>query len=227
MQPPFEVTPEILDAHIDKLLDVIDEITKPENQHKLTVMVGQNGTGKSLVRKQVDVKLITKLNKERHIVREISMQMRTETRSSLGALCSIMHDSPDAPTSTETWKLLRESMGRRTFTLDEPYFLVLDEMEIGMSQESVMGILNYFKSQLPTWLDNTLGILVITHSPIVAKELCEIKDCQFFDLGYNEVNQDIHKWLNRTIVPTDFEWLNHWSLELYRKINDRSNPIGP
>lgn len=50
----MEISNEILDEHIDKLLDVIHSI----KENRITVVVGANGTGKSLIRKQLNVRLI-------------------------------------------------------------------------------------------------------------------------------------------------------------------------
>lgn len=221
MQPPFEITDEILDEHIDKLLDIIEQIPK----HKLTVLVGGNGTGKSLIRKQLDCRFINETGLKRRIVRQISMQSRTESRADLGALSSIMHDSPEEPTSIATWHLLTEAIGRREFKIEDPYYLVLDEMEIGMSEESIMGVLEFVKDNMENWLENTLGVMVITHSKLVAKELCQHFDCEFFEIRYNEINQSLDKWLNRTIIPTDFVWLKEWSNKLFLKIQNRSKPM--
>lgn len=222
MQPPFEITQDILDKHIDKLLDIIEEVPK----QKLTILVGANGAGKSLIRKQLNVRFIKETGKRRNVVRQISMQSRTESRPDLSALSQIMHDSPEDPTSIATWHLIQEAMGRREFTKEEPYYLVFDEMEIGMSKESILGMVDFVKQKLPEWLENTLGVMVITHSNLVAKELYDTFDAAFFDIRYNEINKDFTSWLNRDIIPTDFTWLNEWSLKLYHKINERSKPMG-
>lgn len=221
MQPPFEITSEILNAHVDKLCDIISDI----QTQRLTVLVGNNGTGKSLIRKQLNIRFIKETGKHRNIVRQISMQARTESRPDLGALSSAMHDSPDDPTSMATWRMINQTIGKHEFTLDEPYYLIFDEMEIGMSKESILGILQFVKEKMPYWLENTLGVMIITHSKLVAKALYDTFDADFFDIRYNEVNKDFDKWLNREIVPTDFEWLKDWSTKLFRTVNDRSHPV--
>lgn len=48
----LEITEELLDKHIDNILDIIDEI----QEGKITVLIGNNGVGKSLIRKQLNFK---------------------------------------------------------------------------------------------------------------------------------------------------------------------------
>lgn len=221
MQPPFEITDKILDEHVDKICDIIDDI----NTQKLTILVGENGTGKSLIRKQLNVRFIKETNKKRNVVRQISMQARTESRADLGALSSCLHDSPWEPTSMATYDMLAKTISNHEFTIDDPYYLVFDEMEIGMSKESILGIVNFVKEKIPYWLENTLGVMVITHSDIVAKELYESFDTDFIDIRYNEINKDFDKWFNRTVQPTNFTWLKDWSNKLFKKVQDRSKPL--
>ena len=102
----FEITEEILDDHICCILDIIDEV----KEGKLTVLVGANGTGKSLIRKQVNVKLVKKYNADRNMIRHVSQQMRTELRSDMGALACIAMDSPTEPTSMASFDCIKKTM---------------------------------------------------------------------------------------------------------------------
>ena len=66
--------------------------------------------------------------------------------------------------------------------------------------------------------ENCYGVLVITHSDRVVRTL---KHDAFVNLeGMSE-----EEWLNREIVPTDFEQLEKESNELFCAIRDRSKAV--
>lgn len=215
------ITDNMIREHVHKLRDLVYQI----QIGKLTILVGSNGTGKSFVRKQLNVRFAKEFGLPRKIVRELSMQLRTESRAEFGALSSALHDSPTAPTSLETWHLFSKTMGNIEFTKETPYYLVLDEMEIGMCQESILGLLEILGQKIPQWLENTLGIMVITHSDLVAGTLYTQFDADFIDLGYNTLNRNFSKWQTRPREPMDFEWLETWSNALYDEIQRRSRPF--
>ena len=216
----FEITDTIVDEHIDKIVDIVDNI----KLNKVTILVGDNGVGKSLIRKQMGVRFYKEYQTDRGIVRQVSMQQRTESNPTFGALSSCLHDWPTSPTSLCTYNLLNQALGGE-FTLDKPYYLVIDELEIGMSKESIVGAVDFVSKKIPYWLENTLGVLIITHSDIVVDLLTKRFDCDFIYLGYNTVDSNVKNWLDRNVVPTDFEWLDNWSNTLFKQVRDRSKSI--
>ena len=195
------ITDTMIQEHVNKLRDLVYQI----QTGKLTILVGSNGTGKSFVRKQLNIRFAKEFGLSRKMVRELSMQLRTESRPEFSALSSALHDSPTAPTSLETYRLFANTMGNIKFTKETPYYLVLDEMEIGMCQESILGLLEILGQKIPQWLEHTLGIMVITHSELVADTLYNQFDADFIDLGYNTLNRDFSKWQTRPREPMDFE----------------------
>ena len=215
----FEITEEILDSHIEKLLDIIEGI----KEKRITLLVGANGTGKSLIRKQLNVRFIKQYNANRNMVRHVSQQMRTELRSDMGALACIAMDNPEDPTSMCSFDMINKVTNYDMKEKD--YYIVLDEAEIGMSEESVLGLCEHLKGVLPEWLENSLGILIITHSSLLAEYIHSNFDCDFYNIGYNNYSQDFDAWKAREIKPTDFNWLSDWSLALFRRVNDRSKKL--
>lgn len=215
-----EITEAVLDNHIDNIIDIIGNIKK----NKVTIIVGDNGTGKSLIRKQMAVRLMKEYGDNKTHCRTVSMQLRTELRSDWGALACMGHDEPEFPTSLSSFNLLQSVMNYDMKEKND-YFIILDEIEIGMAKESVLGMANYLNSKIPEWLDNTLGIIIITHSNIIAREIYNNQDCDFINIGYNSVDYDINKWINRNIVPTDFDFLSEWSSRLFHRVNERSKKI--
>ena len=180
----LEINEELLNKHIDNILDVIDEI----QEGKITVIVGNNGVGKSLIRKQLHFKFKRKYGDRQSYIRAVSMQQRTENRAETwGALGLALHDNETSPTSLWTYYLIKN-----TFKLDElkKYYYVFDELELGMSKETILSVLNKIAEQVPEFLEKSLGILVITHSEFVADYFMQNFDCDFFNIGFGIVEKD-------------------------------------
>lgn len=200
--------------HIDNLLDVLHSI----EPHKITILTGGNGRGKSLIRKQMvfRVKEMFGLSDSqmKHSVKSVSMQTRTEQRPDFGVFSTAMHDEPTSPTSVSTYQLIKDVM---KYTAGN--YIVLDEIEIGMSAESIAGICEFLNRKFSEMNpENCYGVLVITHSDRVVRTL---KHDAFVNLeGMSE-----EEWLNREIVPTDFEQLEKESNELFCAIRDRSKAV--
>lgn len=210
----FKITDEIVDSHIDNIIDLTHKLA----ESKLSVLVGPNGTGKSLIRKQIGVQLYRKY--KYNVLRHVSMELRTNTYSELGALSSIFRDNDVEPTSICTLDLI-EKMHNNVSSSSKKVYLVIDEPEIGMSIESQLGIAKKIV-ELKEYIDNPyLGILVITHSPTILDRLVN-SGFEFNYIGYNTTHCSYDDYKNREIVETDFEWLKDWSNQLFLRVRDRS-----
>ena len=155
----------------------------------------------------------------RHLVTEVSMQKRTDSNNSLmGTGFGFMFfDNPQFPTSVSTYNLidkLLHSCVDSEKKRDKSY-LVIDEPEIGMADESQLGIALFLKSRMSEILENSLGIMIITHSKFVVRELKDNAD--FF---YTDYDMTADEWLERDIVPTNFEDLRIQSMDLMYRLND-------
>ena len=217
----MEITKEIISEHIDKIRKVVYEEVK---EGKITILVGDNGVGKSLIRKQMVFPIMKnhpKAKNKKGLVKSISMQFRTESRPEWGALSSMTHDSPYQPTSMATYKLYNHLM--QAVEQEGKCFLIIDEPEIGMSKETQLAMALEFKKIIPMIKKKTYGLLIITHSEIIVKALKD--ECNFINLTYNEIKYDADEWLNREIVATDFEFLKKWSEELFVAVRDRSKEV--
>jgi len=208
-------TQENLDNHIDNLLDVLDGI----EIGKVTVLTGGNATGKSVIRKLLTSKIMETLGTgNRSVVSSVSMQLRTGTPDSLlgSGLDSMMRDVPWSSTSEHTVTLLDGMTKNFTEDLEDckKRFLVIDELEIGMSKELQLGTCLWLNDVISKILKNTYGILIITHSDIVVSN---IKHDKFINIeGMSE-----EEWLNREIKPVSPEDLRNWSSALHRAIAAR------
>ena len=208
-----DISKEHLNAHIDHILDVMQEI----ELNKVTILTGGNALGKSLIRKQLVFSFDKKLTElgiehdKRHMVASTSMQLRTESRSDWGALSGAMHDLPWCSTADSSVHCIKELL-REDRT--EKRFYVIDELEIGMSREMQAGVAKFINDRMEKILDQTWGLLVITHSADVVRN---IKHDKFINIeGLTE-----EQWLNRDIEPLDPEVLNKWAQELFCAVRDR------
>lgn len=212
-----DTSKEHLDAHIDHLIDIMDEI----EPNKVTVLTGGNALGKSLIRKQLVFTLDRKLtdlgieHDKKHIIASTSMQLRTENRPEFGALSSAMHDLPWCSTSESSLHCLNQLLREDR---DEKRFYVIDELEIGMSREAQVGVTQFLNEKMKNFMNKTWGVLIITHSADVVRS---IKHDKFINIeGLTE-----EQWLNREIEPLDPEVLSTWATELFCAIRDREKEV--
>jgi len=186
----------------DRILDVYMDIPMDGS---ISLLTGRNGSGKSLVRKQ----LIFRARKIKPgcIVADASMERRTGLHSGLGGAGIFMRDTEWDPTSVSTLGFIN--------TVSNSIhggFLVLDEIEIGCGEESIMGLVAWLNENLRDRIKDTLGCMVITHSRYVVENL---KYDHWFNLdGLDTADA----WLNREMVPTDLDQLRKASNELFRMV---------
>jgi hypothetical protein len=107
----------------------------------------------------------------------------------------------------------------QTEAFSEYNYIVLDEIEIGMSAESIAGICEFLNKKFQEIdREKCYGVLVITHSDRVVRTLNH-------DAFVNLEGMSEEEWLNREIVPTNFEQLDKDSMELFCAIRDRSKKV--
>lgn len=209
-----------INEHIDNIIDIANSI----ELNKVTILTGGNGCGKSVVRK-----LLTSIIKEKvkaiyneeinsPLVASVSMETRTASRPDFYALSSMMHDLPWTATSVNTISLIRNLcnslLDKSSEKIKDKRFFVLDEIEIGLSEEVLLGLCEYLNDIFDKIKDNTLGVLIITHNRNVVKKLNHDK---FLNLeGLTEGD-----WLNREIRPVSLDDLDEWSTALFSGIRKR------
>jgi ABC-type ATPase involved in cell division len=202
-----EFTKESLQAHMEHIIGLTDEI----KVGKVTILTGRNGSGKSLIRKIVSQSISKQLGKDEKtpVVASTSQEQRTTSRPDWSALSSCMHDLDSNPTSVSTLNLIQQVISLKD------RFLVIDEPEIGMGEETLMGVINLLNEKFNPLPTDIYGVLIITHSRLVVENL----KSDFLNIeGMNR-----EEWLNRKIVPADLEEVEDWSLELFRTIQNRIN----
>ena len=210
-----DISEEHLNAHVDRIVELCNEVPL----HKVTILTGGNACGKSVIRKQLALIIPDKLDAEgishgKSTVASASMQLRTESKPEWGAFSSITHDSPWSATSDATLNMINQLFRNSS----DPRYIIIDELEIGMSEELQIGFCNMLNKKLPEILEKNFGIMVITHSRHVVNTLNH-------DNFMNIEGMTEDEWINREIVPIDPEDLEKWADELFKTIRDRSKPV--
>lgn len=225
-----DVSEENLTYHVHVTLRNLLNSIRPR---VVTILTGGNALGKSFIRKQLPFSILEKLKieepetdfKVNRLVSQVSMQLRTDSNPLWGALSSMGADLPWESTSEHTITSIKGLLKAVTESEDpkDKRYLVIDELEIGMSKEVTLGMCEYLNSILDEILPKTYGILVITHSEIVVRTL---KHFEFLNIeGLNEKD-----WLDRKIEPIDPSVLQNWSdklcsyiVSLEKKAKDKEN----
>lgn len=191
---------EELEEYIDYLVSVLDSI----DTSKVTILTGKNGSGKSLIRKQLGLRL----SSDKKNMKSISMNLRTSSNTSFGALGSIGQDLEWMATSNSSYTLIQKLFK----SIDEKTdYICLDEFEIGCSEETVLALTNYINNQLSSL---NIGCLIITHSRLAVDNLNA-------DEFINLEGKTKDEWLSREIIPTNLDDLS--SADLFRAIRNRTN----
>ena len=186
--------------HLEHLINLRDEI----NLDKITILTGGNGMGKSVIRKQ----MVSVCHHDNVKVWTCSMDKRAGFDSFYCGMMVFGRDCEWLPTSINTFN------GIDGFDKAEDSYGILDEIEIGMSEESQYGIALYINSKLEEYKKKNRGLLIITHSKWLVKTINA-------DVFLNIEGMTKDEWLNREIVPTDFKQLGKDSSSLYSEIEKR------
>lgn len=212
------MTPEAnyISDHVDKLIDLAETPKLKE----ITILTGSNGGGKSFIRKIVGYKIAEREfgDKTKQIASSTSMQQRTASNPEWGGLSAIMRDSDWTPTSTETIHKIKGLLGVVDGKEDRPRYLIIDEPEIGMGEETVLALAEFLNKEFKRIgkMKNFLGALVITHSRLLVENLNHNSFLNIEGLSRDQ-------WLTRKIVPFDLEELHERSLLIHSEIQKRIN----
>ncbi len=182
------------------------------NDSPLTIVTGDNASGKSFIRKMVQSMCSMKQPKKIECI-----HLSQNGRCTEGVMRSFVYGSEvDESTGRNTVQTLLTSM-TTSHNRETPHLIVYDEPEIGLSDEYSAGIgirLREFINDKPELL---FGVVIITHNQHLIKELLEINP-DHLNLSNDKTLTDI---ANREIVPNrDLEGLIEKSRKSYREILD-------
>ena len=203
--------------HIDHLIDIIKSI----EPGKVTILTGGNGKGKSLIRKQLWQNFQDRINDGRPVnkyVSDVSMQRRTGLHSELGGMGVFLRDQPEDPTSVTTYHFIDGIINRRMMDDKWKRYIVIDESEIGMSEEFQVSIARFLNDHKEKILNDNLGMMVITHSKTIVRELDS-------DAFVNIEGLTKEQWLMRRIEPLDIQKAADEAHELFLAILERTKKV--
>lgn len=144
----------------DNLVDALESI----HANEITVLTGDNGTGKSLIRKLLWKQLEEELG-FRVKVADTSMERRTGLHSELGGGGVFCRDAEWVATSENSIRFMRSVL------MADERFIVLDEPEIGLSESMQLSVAKFLNEKLPEVMKKNYGVLIITHSKIIIENL--------------------------------------------------------
>lgn len=201
-----------IEDHINNLIDIRDSIKLNE----VTILTGDNATGKSVIRKTLwqHINDLLGIEEQKSFVSDISMERRTGLHPEMGGGGIFLRDCGWTPTSMETYRFIK---GVFQALNSNKRFIVLDEPEIGASKEVQKAFAKYINNFYEEIHDNNkcYGLLVITHSDEIIKNL----KCDNF-LNIQGLTKE--EYLNREIKDIDLEELEKFSLDLFCGIRDRN-----
>lgn len=213
-----DISKETIENHIEHIIDMALSI----EPNKVTILTGGNATGKSLIRKLLNQCLSEKLGKD-SATSSVSMQLRTSGNGGLmGTGLDHMHsDLPWVSTGEHTLSLvqglLKTNASEKMAETNKRY-IIIDELETGMSKEVLLGVCQMLDTEMERILKNSYGVLLITHSDEVVKNVKH-------DVFMNVEGMTEEEWLNREVVPVAPDEIEKWSLALFKGIQDRQRKV--
>lgn len=185
-----------VEQRYDRIVEVFSSIPMDGS---ISMLTGSNGSGKSLIRQQLNFRDEIKALGKRVV--HVSMSLRTQDH---GVYNVFTRDTDWTPTSVNTLNFLNCASNSIYGS-----YLVLDEIEVGCSEETIMGLVGWLNENLRSRIKGSKGCLVITHSRFVVENL---KFDHWFNLdGYKTSKA----WLKREVVPADIEKLKKDAHELF------------
>lgn len=194
------------DKAIDDIIDAIEKI----QFGRVIILTGENGSGKSLIRKLIPYQLRNKNDGKIVEVASTSMDMRTGLHPEMGGMSSFVRDTSWTATSQNSFYFLK---GLVSSTKDR--FVVIDEPEIGMSDSLKLSLGVWLNDKLPELLANNKGVMIITHSKDLIRQIKHEHDF----INIQGLSED--EWLNEKPSLIDIEEWNKQNTELFCALRDR------
>lgn len=174
----------------ENILDALDQI---KTGH-VTILTGDNGTGKSLIRKVLCSSLRNQENDDTIKIADISMEKRTGLHAGLGGGGVFFRDVEWVATSDNSLSFLYSLLNSA-----KDRYLVLDEPELGMSQDLQKSIGIYLSKRIPETMKENRGMLIITHS----REFVRSLSVEHVFVNLQKKSEE--EWLNESTKEIDLD----------------------
>lgn len=174
----------------ENILDALDQI---KTGH-VTILTGDNGTGKSLIRKVLCSSLRNQENDDTIKIADISMEKRTGLHDELGGGGVFLRDVEWVATSDNSLSFLYSLLNSA-----KDRYLVLDEPELGMSQDLQKSIGIYLSKRIPETMKENRGMLIITHS----REFVRSLSVEHVFVNLQKKSEE--EWLNESTKEIDLD----------------------
>lgn len=188
------------------------------NIEGVTILTGNNGSGKSLIRKQLPFKFrdyynLPDIKETKGMIKSTSMDLRTSSNPEWGGLSGAMRDTEWIATSQNTLHSIKGVLNSCEAEGSKTKYLVIDEYEIGCSEETIISIARFINEKIKKLITDgkIIGAMIITHSRVGLKEM-------EYDHFINLSGLSAEEWLTRELVPTDLDKLEE--NELFSYIRD-------
>lgn len=219
-----EETKAIYHGKVENLIDIMKNLSPT----RVTVLTGSNGGGKSMIRQQYGSKYFKETGRK---CKSVSMQLRTSTNSEWGAFSSAMLDNDTTPTSYNTFRLIngvfkaagiyKEREPGTIEALSETGYIIIDEPEIGMAEETVLALSYWLREIIPALKKAKIGLMIITHSKLLCNDLLLYDEIDFINLDGKSFEEFVDQSIR--VIPTDLKLLH--ANYLWDAINVRMNKV--
>lgn len=178
----------------------------------LVVMVGENASGKSFVRR-----IVTLMARENDVESiHISMEGRAGPDFSGGLRPFIYGDEGYRSTGENSASTvvtgIKTCRGR-----EKPHLMFWDEPDIGLSDSWAAGVGVAIREFVKKPPEHTRAVFVVTHSKALVGQLAEFYP-HFIYFGEDEPPKTLFHWIERPIIPRDIEELGKLSHVRFKKI---------
>lgn len=178
------------------------------NINKITLLTGRNSSGKSLIRKQMPFHIGDELGILPKNVKILETSM--EARSSINEnSVGLNHDISWLATSSQTIHSIKVKLNLERFR----HYTIIDEPELGVGEELQLGLVDYLNDKLIEFKEKNMGILIITHSKLIANKI-------IFDDFINLDGFTYDEWINRIPVKLSLDDFENFSNGMFTYIRD-------
>jgi hypothetical protein len=179
------------DAQKFKVMSIFEHQLQPANP-KLCIVTGKNVSGKSLLRK-----VLHNCHHDANVEYIHLSQSARCGNGGLGAMRSMVYGSEiDDSTGYNSTSVVTTAL-KTGASRDKPFSLMLDEPEIGCSEELSAALGVRIVRDFDT-LTNLVGMIIVTHSRQLVKHLLPLNPTH---LRMANDGMTLEQWVNREIVP--------------------------